>query len=183
LKSKDYHKLSELFLEESYWRDHLAFSWTFHTLHGPSEIISFFKTHKNGCRIQGLEIDESTPFRAPHVNPAFDGAGKISGVESFLKVETDVGSGLGLVRLVEEKGQWRAFTLFTEMRELRGWEEGVGERRPVGVVHGGKVGRRNWKQRRAASENYEEEEPVVLILGMSFLKKKNLLLNIWIDFH
>lgn len=166
LESKDYTKLSDLFLEESYWRDHLSFAWNFTTLHGPSKIAEFFTNHKDGCRLRSVEVDESSPFRAPHINPAFDGAGNISGVESFLTIETDVGNGLGLVRLVEHQGNWKVFTLFTSMRELRGHEEMVNGRRPQGVDHGGKPGRMNWRERRIASANYEDVEPDVLILGL-----------------
>ena len=51
------------------------------------------------------------------------------------------------------------------MRELKGHEDAVFGRRPQGVDHGGKPGRKNWQDRRAADADFEESEPVVLIVG------------------
>lgn len=164
IQSESYSGLSDLFLEESYWRDHLGLAWDFHTLKGPKTIIAFLKNSEKGCRLKSIAIDKSSPFRAPHVS-GFDGAGKIKGVETFLITETDVGGGMGLARLVRQGGKWKAFTLFTSMRELKGHEESVASRRPQGVDHGGKPGRKNWLERRVADTNYESVEPAVLILG------------------
>lgn len=95
----------------------------------------------------------------------FDGQGHVQGVQTFLTTESDVGRGLGVARLVQQGGKLKVFTLFTSMRELRGHEEAVFGRRPEGVAHGGLPGRKNWQERRAADENYEDSEPTVLILG------------------
>jgi len=87
-------------------------------------------------------------------------------VQAFLKVDTDVGRGAGLVRLVQENGTWKVFTLFTYLTELKGHEEAVGKKRPNGVEHGEHISRKNWLDRRNAEENFENgQEPTVLILG------------------
>jgi len=93
--------------------------------------------------------------------------GEVKGVGSFLIIETDVGRGRGIVRLLQDHdGKWKAFTLFTAMHELKGHEETVRGNRPHGVDHGGKPGRKNWQERRNATENFDGElEPTVLILG------------------
>ena len=166
IQSGKYAGLAALFLEESYWRDHLGLAWDFQTLKGPKEIIAFLEGSAGGCRVRSVAVDKSSPFRAPHVS-GFDGSGKIKGVETFLTVVTDVGSGIGVARLVQDRGRWKAFTLFTSMRELKGHEESVASRRPQGVDHGGKPGRKNWQERRVADANYEDSEPAVLILGKS----------------
>jgi hypothetical protein len=164
IQNRKYANLLDLFLEESYWRDHLALAWDFQTLKGPKKIIEFLKHSKNGNRLKSVAIDDSSPFRAPHV-AGF--GGKSQGVETFLTVETDVGSGLGLAKLVEDRGKWKAFTLFTSMRELKGHEEATFGRRPQGVDHGGKPGRKNWQERRVADSNFENSDPAVLIVGES----------------
>jgi hypothetical protein len=156
--------VADLFLEESYWRDHLSLSWDFHTLKGPANITAFLKNAPKGCRLKSITVDKSSSFKAPHVS-RFDGAGQIQGVETFLITETDVGSGLGLVRLAQQGGKWKAFTLFTSMLELKGHEEAVHGRRPQGVDHGGQPGRKNWQERRNADSNYEHSTPTVLIVG------------------
>jgi hypothetical protein len=164
VKSGNYSQIADLFLEEGFWRDHLGLAWDFHTLQGPKKIVEFLKSSKAGCRVKSVAIDKSSPFRAPHVS-GFDGSGKIKGVETFLLTETDVGSGRGVVRLVQDGHTWKAFTLFTSMQELKGHEETVFGRRPQGVEHGGHPGRKNWLERREAESNFENRDPAVLIIG------------------
>lgn len=150
------------------WRDQLGLSWDYHTLQGPEKIVSFLKSAPKGSRIKSIEIDSSNSTRQPCVS-AVDYRGKVNGVASFLTLETDVGRGRGLVRLLkdsQDNDRWKAFTLFTTMHELKGHEETTKANRPTGVDHGGQPGRKNWQERRTATENFEgDKEPVVLILG------------------
>ena len=168
LSSQDYESLKQLFLPGSCWRDQLALSWDYHTFNGPEKIISFLKSSPHGSRIKSISIDDSSTLHSPHVS-AVDFNGKVTGVGSFLNIETDVGKGPGIVRLLQDQqdgDRWKAFTLFTAMHELKNHEETVGGKRPHGVAHGGKPGRKNWQDRRTATENFEGDmEPTVLILG------------------
>lgn len=168
LSSQDYDSFKHLFLEGSCWRDQLGLSWDYHTLHGPEKMAAFLKSGSSSSRIKSLHIDDSNSIRQPNVSP-MDFNGKLHGVTSFLTVETDVGRGRGLVRLMQDPkdgGKWKAFTLFTAMLELKGHEETVNGKRPHGVEHGGQPGRKNWQERRHAVENFEDgNEPTVLILG------------------
>lgn len=173
LSSQDYETLKQLFLPGSCWRDQLALSWDYHTFSCPEKIISFLKSSPHGSRIKSISIDDSSTLHSPHVSAA-DFNGKVNGVGSFLKIETDVGRGPGIVRLLQDQqdgGKWKAFTLFTAMHELKGHEETVRGNRPLGVAHGGKLGRKNWQERRTATENFEGDmEPTVLILGTETLR-------------
>ena len=169
LSSQEYTAFTNLFLQNSCWRDQLGLSWDYHTLHGPEKMISFLKeSGSNGSRIKSLRIDNSNSTRQPTVS-AVDFDGKIEGISSFLTIETDVGRGRGVVRLLRDQddgGKWKAFLLFTAMLELKGHEEAVKANRPHGVEHGGQPGRKNWQERRHAMENFEDgNEPTVLILG------------------
>lgn len=168
LSGQDYDSLKQLFLPGSCWRDQLALSWDYHTFHGPEKIIAFLKSSPRGSRIKSISIDDSSTLHSPHVSAA-DFNGEVKGVESFLNIETDVGKGPGIVRLLQDQqdgGKWKAFTLFTAMHELKGHEETIRGNRPLGVTHGGEPGRKNWQERRTATENFEGDlEPTVLILG------------------
>lgn len=160
--------LSKVFLKDSYWRDLLCLTWDFHTLSGQEKIASLLKTQSQASRIESLAIDETSDVGKP-TGASLDFGGTLHGIQSFLTVETDVGRGRGLVRLVQDLddgGKWKAFTLFTALKELRGYEELIGERRPTGVTHGSQLGRKNWKERRNAEENFEDGlEPAVIIVG------------------
>lgn len=169
LQAKDHQGIAQLFLENSYWRDHLALSWDLHTLKGRDRISSFLSSE--GIRLTKLEIDRSSPLRAPHFGPIDGGIGEAKGVEFFVTFITEVGKGQGVARLAEKDGQWKIFTLFTSLRELTGREERLNHRRPKGVEHGGRPDRKNWQERRTAEANLEGKDPTVLIIGMASCEK------------
>jgi hypothetical protein len=155
--------ISEVFLTESYWRDQLCLSWDFHCLQGPEKIASLLKQSKDGGRVKSVALDKSTALRSPRPSLLSD---EVHTVQAFLTVETDVGHGHGVVTLVNDNGEWKAFTLFTFLEGFSGHEEATGRKRPNGVEHGEHVSRKNWLDRRKAEEEFEEgEEPTVLILG------------------
>jgi hypothetical protein len=92
--------------------------------------------------------------------------GDLQGVQLILTVSTDVGSGRGVAKLVKDEsdGLWKAFTLYTVLESLTGYEEMLGSQRPHGVTHGEDKGRRSWKDIRNAEQEFEED-PTVLIIG------------------
>lgn len=167
LQSKDYPALSQLFTDDGYWRDHLGLTWSFRTVQGPDNILSFLKTcaeSKDGFRLKKIGVDTSSNVRKPQVIP-IDGKGEVQGVQFFFTLDTVLGTGLGLARLVEINGQWKIFTFYTRIHDLKGHEETVYEHRPRGVEHGGMPGRKNWAQRRAETAEFTKDDPAVLIIG------------------
>lgn len=161
LSQKDYSAIANLFLEDGFWRDHLCISWDFHTVQGREKIATFLR----GSPLTNIDIDRSTALRAPHVGPV-DALGDATGIEFFTKIETTLSRGVGIARLIERDGQWKIFTFFTSLRELKGHEEGLHHRRPKGVEHGEQQKSKNWKDKRIADANYEDKEPSVVIVGM-----------------
>ncbi|KAJ6161261.1 hypothetical protein N7470_004657 [Penicillium chermesinum] len=150
IAKKDSAAVAALFLDNSYWRDHL-----------PS-LVGI--PHGSAASIK-LGIDRSAPHKAPHNGP-IDAFGEVHGIEFFVTATTNVGSGVGVVRLAQEGSDWKIFTAFTTLRELKGYEEATGPRRPIGVQHGAYQGRTNWQDRRNAAMNYENgKEPAVMIVG------------------
>lgn len=180
LSKGDTQAIANLFLDDGYWRDHLGVTWDLRTLKGRDKIADFLanatttsSTNANDTPfpLTALEIDRSTAYRAPQFG-AFDGVGDVKGVQFFFRFTSKVGSGQGLARLAERggsAGEWRIFTFFTLLREIKGHEEARHQHRPKGVEHGGRPDRKNWQERRTAAINFEDREPTVLILGMSVL--------------
>ena len=169
LKSNNYKALSDLFVEDGYWRDHLALTWGFRTVQSPSKIHDFLKTSatsKDGFRLKSISLDTSTPVRTPSFQSLDGGAGKAFCVGLFFQLATSIGAGRGLARLVFDGQHWKAFSLYTRLEELKGHEEHTYERRPRGVEHGGKPGRKNWAQRRVEEAELKgNQEPTVIIIG------------------
>lgn len=161
--------LSSLFLEESYWRDQLCLSWDFHTFEGPEKAIELIKK-TNGSRIKSLTLDKSSALRSPTIS-AIDADGAVEIVGAFLTVETDVGSGEGLVRLVSDEGVWKVFTLFTFLKELTSYSEAVGQKRPHGAYDSTYTVEENWLDRRSKEEQFDDHEPTILIVGMTIFNQ------------
>lgn len=161
LSKKDHQAISNLFLENGYWRDHLCVSWDFRTINGSEKIANFIQ----GSKLTQIDIDRSSASRAPRVGPV-DCFGDVIGIEFFTNVSTEVGSGRGITRLLERDGQWKIFAVFSSLQELKGHEEGLRHRRPKGVEHGQHQESLNWKDRRIADVNYENKDPAVVIIGM-----------------
>ncbi|RFU28443.1 hypothetical protein B7463_g7874, partial [Scytalidium lignicola] len=164
LTKHDYSSIPDLFLDESYWRDLLCLSWDFHTFKGPQRIISELEKSKAGSRIKSLAVDNSTEYKSPKIS-TLEGEHVLPTIQSFLKVETDVGHGAGLINLVPVQGTWKAYILFTFLQELTGHEELCGKNRPLGVEHGTHTSPKNWQQRREDEKELRNGDPTVLILG------------------
>lgn len=154
LTQRDVARAAELFAAESYWRDLLTFTWDVQTVE-----------HRDGVQAllaATLESVSPSGFRLLDVTDVAGGV--ITAVFSF---ETAIARGDGVVRLVRENGTDRAYTLFTSMAELRGYEELRGARRPMGVQHGADRERRTWLE----VKRHEDEtlgvttQPFVLVVG------------------
>ncbi|TDZ36960.1 putative indole-3-pyruvate monooxygenase YUCCA1 [Colletotrichum spinosum] len=161
LQSGDFKKLSELFVTDGYWRDHLCLSWDLRTLKGRDKIQTMLS---NKCRLTEVRVDTSTDFRAPHL-AALDAHGKVQCLQYFIQAETEVGTGEGVVRMIESGDGWEILTFFTTLRELKNHEEPLRHRREKGVEHAGNREAKNWKEKREDSVNYTDSEPTVVIIG------------------
>lgn len=151
----------DLFAAEANWRDLLCFSNDFHTSQGSGKISDFAKKSSHSC---WLAVDASQEHKKPQI---VNLAG-LEIVQTFLKTETHSGRGEGILRLVKSRdgGSWKALTLFTTLKELKGYEEKIDSRRPTGLEKEPAAGGMNWRDRRKAQSEFEgDREPAVLILG------------------
>jgi len=139
-----------LFGPECFWRDLVAFTWNLRTEEGPVAI--------------GAMLTARLADVAPH---AFELRGEAinskNRVEAWFGFETRVGRCSGHVRL----HGGLAWTLLTTLDELKGHEEHVRKRRPVGAEHGFDPGRQSWAERREAERLAlgVTEQPDVVIVG------------------
>ena len=150
LAAGDTAAASALFLEDSYWRDLVAFTWNITTVEGPAGVKDLLDHTLARTRPRGWRTAEP-PSEADGVT------------EAWLEFETEVGRGRGHLRLKDGK----AWTLLTALHELKGHEEPVGPGRPKGAEHGANRGRETWLERRAreAEELGHTTQPSVLIVG------------------
>jgi putative flavoprotein involved in K+ transport len=154
LASGDAATGSELFAAECYWRDLVAFTWNIKTVEGREQVADLIAARGAETAAAGFSTTEP-PEEADGV------------VTAWIAFETAVGRGNGLLRLVREDGEDRAWTLLTTLHELKGHEEPRGTHRPMGAAHGAAKHRKTWKERRQeeAESLGSTTQPYVLVVG------------------
>jgi putative flavoprotein involved in K+ transport len=150
LTAGDAEQASELFGEDSFWRDLVAFSWNLKTVEGRAGVRDLLEHTLATTKPRGWRTSEP-PASAEGVT------------EAWIEFETEAGRGRGHLRLKD--GQ--AWTLLTTLYELKGHEERKGPDRPKGAQHGAQPGRDTWLEarRREAEELGHSTQPYVVIVG------------------
>ena len=158
LQSASRASVASLFAADGHWRDLLAFTWSITPRQGADDIAALMVAKQATAGARGFAV---APGRTPprHVHRA-----GIEVVEGIFRFETDVGRGIGVVRLLGKEPS-RAFQLMTGLHELKGHEERIGKRRPAGSPISRDFGGANWKEKRDASQAYADRDPVVLVAG------------------
>ena len=143
----------DLFHQECYWRDLIAFTWNIITVEGHEGVRDLLEQTLGRVQPKNLAV-------ATHLGEPTEAAGV---TESWLTFETSVGGGVGQVRLKEG----RAWTLLTTLNELKGHEEPVRNRRPRGAEHGAKPNRQSWLEQRQleAQDLGHTSQPYTVIVG------------------
>ncbi|WP_121062586.1 NAD(P)/FAD-dependent oxidoreductase [Chachezhania antarctica] len=142
LATGDASRIAALFHDDGLWRDFVTTGWTLQTVEG-ADRIGAFAAHAGDT---GFSVAV---------------AGDPDAEEGFIAVETEQGRGRGYVRLRDGK----CATFFATLEELKGFEEPLRHRRPIGLYDDGDP--RNWQERLAdkAERWGETEQPYVLIVG------------------
>ena len=146
----DISAAAELFLEESYWRDLLTFTWNIETMEGRNAIVAMLEAMLAGTRPRDWRVKGEAES---------DGAV----IEAWFTFETEVARGEGILRLREG----RCWTIFTAMTELKGFEEKTGPTRPLGLKHKAERNRETWLEarRREKKEMGHTRQPYCLVIG------------------
>ena len=159
---KSDNNLAGLFHIDSYWRDALALSWSLQTVTDNESICRALRALTAGINISDLRLDvAATPPRV--VRRAGTDA-----IEAFIQFQTNVARCRGILRLTSGANQsdtWRAWTFFTAMDELIGFEEKVNRNRPTGESYSRDFRGPNWLDKRIAAVDYDSHDPDVLIVG------------------
>jgi putative flavoprotein involved in K+ transport len=153
--------LERLFHPDSFWRDVLALSWNLQTINGADAILKELRA-RAAAAPTNFRID---PNRAPPRRVTRAGT---SCIEAIFKFETRVGRGSGIIRLIPDAAdgnRLKAWTLLTELGELKGFEEQIGVERPRGNAYSRDFRGPNWLDLRKASFGYADRDPTVLVIG------------------
>jgi putative flavoprotein involved in K+ transport len=143
----------ELFADDCFWRDLVAFTWNIVTAEGREGVRSMLRQTLDRVQPSGFAVEDELGEPSE--------AGGIT--DSWIKFETSVGRGIGHLRLRDGK----AWTLLTTLNELTGHEEPKRDKRPKGTEHGAVPNRQTWleQRRHEAEELGTVTQPYVVVVG------------------
>ena len=158
LQAQDAAAAAALFRADGLWRDLLAFTWTIETASGRAAIEKTLRATL--ARTQAKEFSHSA---APHAPRWISRAGTEC-IEALFEFETALGPCNGALRLVpDDQGRLRAWTLNTNLHELRGHEEEFKRRAEPDSTRD--FGAENWRDRLERQRAFADRDPVVLVVG------------------
>lgn len=111
--------VSELFIDECWWRDIIALSWNITTKCNRNEVSQYLQSQaaKSGFG-QFNVVDQGA------LQPRLSNMGGLVWIESGFTFENKVGTGRGIVRLANVgQLQWKAWIVHTNLDELKGFPE------------------------------------------------------------
>ncbi|KAF4613741.1 hypothetical protein D9613_008103 [Agrocybe pediades] len=143
-----------------YWRDALALTWDFRTFEGSGKIKRFLSSQLSKAKISNVRLNEDqVPVGLQRPFP------DLAWIQLLFKFETEVGLCSGVARLIpinnpqDQSVTWKAFSVFTNLDDLKGFPEQSGPLRNHQPNHG------KWEKAREEELKFENEDPTVLIIG------------------
>ncbi len=152
LAARDAKAAAALFATESYWRDLVLLTWNLKTLEGPAAIEDMLNAQFAAIESVAFGLDPNELVE------------EADGVTSaWITIDTQNARGDGHIRIKDG----RIWTLLTAAQELKGHEEPMNARRPMGAEHGIQRGRKTWLDRKEdeAAQLGTTEQPFVLVIG------------------
>ncbi|KAF7345177.1 Flavin-containing monooxygenase YUCCA3 [Mycena sanguinolenta] len=138
-------------VDSVHWRDMLALTWDFRTFHGATSISTFLADRLPIVKPSNFRINEQS------LQPL---APDLTWICIAFDFDTHIGAASGIVRLVpQSSGTWKAYLMYTNLEQLTGFPEKIGDLRHSAADRG------TWAQDRANGLEFTEGDPVVLIIG------------------
>ena len=111
--------VSELFIEESWWRDIVALSWNITTKHGRNDIGQYLQSQAAKSGFGQFNI-----INQGALQPRLSDMGGLIWIESGFTFESKAGTGRGIVRLANVSPLlWKAWIVHTNLDELKEFPE------------------------------------------------------------
>ncbi|KAI9573940.1 FAD/NAD(P)-binding domain-containing protein [Boletus coccyginus] len=152
---KDVPAIVDLFLDNCFWRDMLALTWDFRTFEGRNALYKFLKDQLSvfSPRSDTFSLQyDSIELQRPYEDIAW--------IQAFFNFDTNVGHASGVLRLVPlPDGAWKAYVVYTNLEDLKGFPERIGSLRNFEPNHG------KWTAKREREREFLDEEPTVIVVG------------------
>jgi len=157
LLAQDAKAAADLFLPDGLWRDVLAFTWNLQTQSGRAQIEATLR--------DTLARTKPTNFHVPanRTPPRWVNRAGRDCIEVIVEFDSAFGPCHGVTRLIPDGGRLRAWTLVTNLQELRGHEEFRSARAVVSDTRS--FGGENWLDRLNQQRAYADRDPAALVVG------------------
>ena len=150
---KEIDGILRIVCEDALWRDILALTWDIRTFDGATRIRQFLSDRLSISKMQRFKPKGPPVLQKP--------APDLAWIVAMFEFENDVGLCSGVVRLVPTSdGKWRAYTIFTNLEDLKSYPELIGAHRSHEVLSSG-----DWVEKRQKETDSVENDPSVLIIG------------------
>lgn len=161
LECEDVDGVASLFAEDCWWRDTLALTWDLRSLRGIENIVAMLSELLPGSGLHEFALTDGKTQEYVDVTESR------LGINAFFTFRTRVAHGCGVVRLVDENGRFKAWTVLTDMRDLIGHEE---RRTSIAAAANHEYtdaveGRLTWPEFRERQREFVDREPTVLVVG------------------
>nr|WP_218680961.1 NAD(P)/FAD-dependent oxidoreductase [Rhodococcus qingshengii] len=145
-----------LFGADCWWRDILTLTWDLRTMHGADAIKSTAADRLESTGFKDFTLNKS--------NPTILADGTLTAAFNFT---TKLASGRGIVRLRQEDGSWRAWTLLTKIEDLSGFPEQVTTLADAQKAKHNEYrnDRETWYEYRERQREFKDREPDVVVVG------------------
>jgi putative flavoprotein involved in K+ transport len=160
LQAGDAQAAAALFIADGLWRDLLAFTWTIETISGRDAIAAMLTQHLARTKPKNFH------FPVKRTPPRWVSRAGKDCIEAIFEFDTAFGPCHGALRLVPDQGgQFRAWTLNTNLQELRGHEELFKRNTPETDDGIRDFGADNWLDRLKKQRAFADRDPAVLVVG------------------
>lgn len=162
LESNDIESLLKLMTPACHWKDLLSFTWSYPVFVGHDEIRAGLNKQLPLVRASGVRLAEG------RAAPRFHRRGGKPVLEGYFDFDTKLGRGAGFVRLAiepESEEAPKVASLLTSLQELKGYEEKINDRRPIGDEFSQYKITENWKEVRDKKRSFEDRDPEVVVVG------------------
>jgi cation diffusion facilitator CzcD-associated flavoprotein CzcO len=160
LQVQDVAATAAMFLDTGLWRDLLAFTWNIETASGRPAI------EKTLSKTLARTKPANFYIPAKRTPPRWIARAGREALEVLFDFETAFGPANGVARLVrdaEEPSRLRAWTMNTNLHELRGHEEAFKRRAEPNSTRD--FGAENWLDRLIKQRGFADRDPAVLVVG------------------
>ncbi|TCD62522.1 hypothetical protein EIP91_006771 [Steccherinum ochraceum] len=136
---------------DGWWRDLFALTWDLRTFQGAAKIKQFLQDRLASEQLSGFKFVEAA-LESPYPD--------IKWIRLQFEFETKVALGQITALLVPTaNGSWQSFVLCSNLENLKGFPEKMGELRSFAPNHG------KWQEQRDREQAFADGDPDVLIIG------------------